>query len=423
MSTCTENHNHHHEHSERVVSKRNNHEIDHDNVEEHDHAEEQKLDDSVFCSDESRSSVLMRRNNTQDMIIQKRLKLATLLCFSFFLIELIGGIMSHSLAILSDAAHLFTDMAAFMIAIAASHAASLPPSSKHTYGLKRAEALAALLSMTALALVTLYLAFAAILRLWPLLIYGDTDRLSVDGKLMSIIATIGVLVNTSLAFVLKGEHVHLPSDDGCSHNHEHSAHSHNQEHSAHSHNHEHSAHSHNHKPCDDIENKNENTPLLNGKLENVNLDAAFLHVLGDLLMSVAVAISGVCIWIKPHWTIIDPLCTLFFTYFVFKSTIGVIRSSLSVLLNEVPPNVAWEDVYNNVSSIEGVYDVHDLHVWAISHGNSALSLHASADNVSKALKDIHELCGKKFTITHTTIQIQPRSGSKCMTCNASMQSG
>merc|ERR1712194_249592 len=125
---------------------------------------------------------------------------------------------------------------------------------KHTYGLKRAEALAALLSMTALALVTLYLAFAAILRLWPLLIHGDTDRLSVDGKLMSIIATIGVLVNTSLAFVLKGEHVHLPSDDGCSHNHEHSA------------------HSHNHKPCDDIENKNENTPLLNGKLsENVNL--------------------------------------------------------------------------------------------------------------------------------------------------------
>merc|ERR1712194_890707 len=118
---------------------------------------------------------------------------------------------------------------------------------KHTYGLKRAEALAALLSMTALALVTLYLAFAAILRLWPLLIHGDIDRLSVDGKLKSIIATIGVLVNTSLAFVLKGEHVHLPSDDGCSHN---------------------------HKPCDDIENKNENTPLLNGKLsENVNLDA------------------------------------------------------------------------------------------------------------------------------------------------------
>lgn len=145
----------------------------------------------------------------------RRLKIATILCASFMIVEIAGGLISGSLAILSDAAHLFADLASFAVAIAASYLASLPATVRHTYGLKRTESLAALFSMTSLAFVSVGLAYEAVQRL------VEPPKEGVDGTLMSVIAGIGVVVNVVLAFVLGEHHVHLPGGSSCEHDHGH----------------------------------------------------------------------------------------------------------------------------------------------------------------------------------------------------------
>ena len=90
------------------------------------------------------------------------------------------------------------------------------------------------------------------------------------------------------------------------------------------------------------------------RVRNINLQAAYLHVLGDLAQSVAVLIAGLVIWWKPTWQVVDPICTLLFCALVFYSTLGVLRSSISVLLEEVPPHVSWRDVHDDIQAVEGV---------------------------------------------------------------------
>ena len=133
-----------------------------------------------------------------------RLYKATILCSCFIVVEVAGGILSGSLAVLSDAAHLFADLASFAVAIAASYLASLPATPRYTYGLKRTESLAALFSVTSLVFVSIGLSYKAIERLVKPFDEG------VDGKLMTSIAGIGVAVNVALALVLGEDHVHLP---------------------------------------------------------------------------------------------------------------------------------------------------------------------------------------------------------------------
>jgi len=136
-------------------------------------------------------------------MVLKRLKIATVLCVIFFVVEVIGGYLADSIAILSDAAHLFSDLASFAVAIVANYLASLPSTSQHTFGLKRTESLAALFSMITLALVCVWLGGEACLRFYDMVFRPEIamEKYSTDGKLMSLIATIGVLVNVALAFV------------------------------------------------------------------------------------------------------------------------------------------------------------------------------------------------------------------------------
>lgn len=147
---------------------------------------------------------------------------------------------------------------------------------------------------------------------------------------------------------------------------------------------------------------------------NINLHAAYLHVLGDLAQSVAVLISGLIIWFQPTWTIIDPIATLLFCAMVFYSTLGVLRSSISVLLEEVPPNVSWKDVYDAIESIEGVENVHDLHIWSISDSIPSLSVHAHSDDPQLAMEQIYRVVKNKG-IKHATIQVQSKD-QVCVTC-------
>ena len=137
-------------------------------------------------------------------------------------------------------------------------------------------------------------------------------------------------------------------------------------------------------------------------------------MLGDLAQSVAVLIAGLIIWAFPSWTIVDPLCTLLFCTIVGYSTVGVLRTSVAVLLQEVPPSVDWKSVYDAIENIEGVSDVHDLHIWSISHGIPTLSVHCKAEQPEQALEQIYTRC-RDFGIVHATIQVQAQSG-ECVTC-------
>jgi len=421
-------------------------------------------------------------------VVLRRLKHASILCTIFLLVEVVGGYMSGSLAILSDAAHLFSDLAAFLVAIGVAHVAEMPPSEKNTYGYKRAEALGALFSMASLVVVSLILLAEAFVRLYKnVTLPIDLENQSVDGKVMSYIAGFGVIVNVCLAFILKENHVHLPgyhdhshdhghhgacqghsshgsveevstksSEDhthgtacqghshGHSHgsdveaitpekpNHNHEAHDHS---TSHSHDHGHDAESHScsghkshgsssHQHEDHPIHADERTPMIGNTNKkqmvenNINLNAAYMHVIGDLIQSVAVLIAGLVIYFKPTWYIVDTLCTILFCLLVGYSCIGIMKSSISVLLNEVPPNVNWQKVYDELSSIDDITNVHDLHIWSIAHDAPILSVHASTNNVEKALENISKICKEKFGIHHSTIQLQPTNAdSNCITCD------
>lgn len=147
----------------------------------------------------------------------------------------------------------------------------------------------------------------------------------------------------------------------------------------------------------------------------MNLHAAYIHVLADLAQSVVVLIAGLIIWAKPTWQLADPICTLIFSILVCYSTVGVIRSSLSVLLEEVPPGVNWEEIFDSISAVEGVSNVHDLHIWSISHGNFILSVHATAEDTVEAYAAIKKICNEA-KISHLTVQLQPSAIDDCVTC-------
>ena len=381
------------------------HEHDNNNNNDDDDAQKKKLDN--------------------DPVLRK-LKTATALCFCFMIMEVIGGILSGSLAVLSDAAHLTADLCSFGVAIVAAYLAARPSTNKHTYGLKRTESLAALFSMTCLAIISVGLGLEAIRRIYYMLVYDDNNNDNndnkkelVDGKLMSIIAGIGVVVNLALAAVLGEHHVHMP---GGSHGHDHS------------HDHGHGScggggGGHHHAEEGDEEEAvlplhvNEILPSSKEHIENVNLRAAYLHVMADLAQSVAVFIAGLIIWYEPNWTIVDPIATILFCILVFYSTLGVIRSAIGVLLEGVPPEVSWQRIHDQIELLPGVTNVHDLHIWSISHGMTALSVHVRTTstrvNTKQVLQTINAICTANG-VQHTTIQVQPfcRMDNGCVTCES-----
>jgi len=365
--------------------------VDHSHGHGHSHSKSCDHHDTVETSPPKGEAATDKERRD---VVPRKLKMASLLCLTFFVVEVVGGILAGSLAVLSDAAHLAADLSAFIVAIAGSHIASLPASNSHTFGLRRTESLAALFSMVSLAIISFGLAMEAIRRIW-VIFYGGGEITEVDGKLMSTIAAIGVVVNVILAYVLGENHVHMVGSDNCDHDHENR-----------------DGHSHSHH------NHDEESALLSkphAKERNVNLQAAYLHVLADLLQSVVVFVAGLIIWAKPAWHLVDPICTLVFSILVGYSTVNVIRSSLSVLLEGVPPGINWEEVHSAIKNVKGVSNVHDLHIWSISHDNAILSVHATADDTKQVLRDIMNVCNQR-KISHVTVQLQPNTIGDCVTC-------
>ena len=144
--------------------------------------------------------------------------------------------------------------------------------------------------------------------------------------------------------------------------------------------------------------------------QNLNIQGALLHVVGDLLGSVAALVSGAVI-VFTGWTPIDPILALLVCLLILISTVRLIRDSLHVVLEGVPFGIELPDVGRAMAEIEHIESVHDLHIWTLSSGSIALSAHVVLDGLQyweSTLKQLNGLLHEEFDIDHTTIQ--PETG-------------
>jgi len=333
----------------------------------------------------------------------RKLCIAVVLCLVFMSVEVVGGIKANSLAILTDAAHLLSDVAAFAISLFSLWAAGWEATPRQTYGFFRIEILGALVSIQLIWLLTGILVYEAIIRLL-------TETSEVNGFLMFVVAAFGLLVNIVMAVMLGHDHGH---SHGHSHGHDHGNHSHGVTVTTHHHDHGHS-HSHGedkHHAHEDITEQllEKSKKEKEKRKRNINVQGAYLHVLGDSIQSVGVMIGGAVIWYNPKWKIVDLICTLVFSVIVLGTTINMIRSILEVLMESTPREIDATKLEKGLLEMEEVVAVHELHIWAITVGKVLLACHvnirpeADADMV---LNKVVDYIRREYNISHVTIQIE-----------------
>ncbi len=263
---------------------------------------------------------------------------ALVITLAFAMIEAVSGWFSNSLALLGDAGHMFTDASALGLAALAAWLANRPPSHHHSYGLARAEVLAALINSVFMILIVIAITATAVQRL-------QTPE-KIEAPTVIVIAALGLIVNILVAWVLhRGE-------------------------------------------------------------QTLNVRAAMLHVMGDLLGSAAALIAGIIIYFT-EWYRIDPVLSLIICALILVSSLRLLRETVHIIMEGVPHHIDLPDVGLAMAEIEGVNSVHDLHIWTLSSGRVALSAHVLLSNVDewpRILQQLQTLLHERFHIDHTTIQ-------------------
>ena len=266
------------------------------------------------------------------------LSLAALVTVVFALGEALGGWWTGSLALLSDAGHMFTDAGALILGALAAWIARRPPSQRHSYGLGRAEVVAAMVNATVMLGIVAAIAYESFLRL--------KEPTPVNGTVAAFIAAVGLVVNLWVMRRLAPHH------------------------------------------------------------HDMNARAARLHVVGDVLGSIAALVSGAVI-AATGWTLIDPLASLAICVLIAVSAVRLMRESLHALMEGVPHNLSVEAIGAEMARVEGVLSVHDLHVWTLSGSRTALSAHVvvrSFREWDRMLVDLQHRLHDAFGIDHVTLQ-------------------
>lgn len=130
-----------------------------------------------------------------------------------------------------------------------------------------------------------------------------------------------------------------------------------------------------------------------------------IHIIGDVIQSIGVIIAGAVIWYKPEWHIADPICTFLFSILVIFTTTGVARECIRTLMEGAPEEIDQDKFEEGLAALPGVVDVHDLHIWSISVGKTAMSAHMTSSNPQKTLKKATSYA-RKHGIYHSTLQIE-----------------
>jgi zinc transporter 2 len=411
------------------------------------HAEKNKKPKRIPLNESSRSA-------------QRKLQLACICSLLFMFAEIVGGFLAGSLAIMTDAAHLLSDVAGFCISLFAIWASTLPASSKLSFGFQRAEVIGAITSVLVIWVLTGVLVYAAIERFMECI--GPNPKERVNGKLMFIVACIGLLVNLILMQILGHGHSHgIGGGHGHSHGGENHGHSHGGENHGHSHgssdkkkkkkkkndghghahahghshgdheNHDHHYdyhdhhHDHDHHHHDhDIEkgSSKKKDKKKKKRLENLNIEAAYVHALGDFIQSAGVCVAGGLIWYNPAWQIADPIATFLFSFLVLGTTIGIVKDSIHVLMEGTPEGIDSQEIEEGLLACPSVRAVHDLHIWSLSAGLPSLSVHLVSEDADLALHEAQEFLISKG-ITHTTIQVEKSTKQYPRDCTSDLKCG
>jgi len=269
---------------------------------------------------------------------------AALLNFAFVIVEVTYGLLSGSVSLLADAGHNFGDALGITLAWFAASLARRRPTSRHTYGYKKATILAALANGSLLFFAVGAIGWEAATRL--------RAPAMVDGHTVAWVALAGVAINSLSAWVMFRGNKARQSD--------------------------------------------------------LNLRAAFLHMVSDALVSLAVALGGVAL-LHFGWLWLDPLLSLIVSAVILVGTWQLLRAALNLALDGVPPHIDTEAVRALLHAAPGVLSVHDLHIWSMSTTEAALSAHLVlvADGYSPS--PIGELTlglRRDFGIAHATLQVE-----------------
>lgn len=293
-----------------------------------------------------------------------RLIAVSIVCIIFVITEITAGILSNSIAIVSDAAHLLTDFGSFMVSLAAIWISSKPQSHKMNFGFHRAEVLGALISVLSLWLITGILVYMAVERI----VYPN---FKLNAILMIYASIFGIFANFVMCVVL-------------------------------------------------VTSNNSKLNHRQGK-ESLIVKSAIIHVLGDLIQSIGVFVSCLIIYFKPELKILDPICTFIFSIIVLITTFKIMKDIIQVLMEGVPQHLDFSEVKSVLYSIPGVVKIHNMRLWSLTMDKVALSAHIVAhknENHSSVLQRACSIIGEKLDIYEVTLQVEEvgMPADPCSTC-------
>lgn len=277
------------------------------------------------------------------------LALVLALTSTYTVAEVVGGVLTGSLALLADAGHMLSDVGALGLAVLALWYASRPATPRHSYGRYRAETLAALANGLTLLVIVLYILWEAYRRL--------QDPPTVQSAPMLGIAVGGLLVNLTGILILS-----------------------------------------------------------RARQGSLNVEGAFLHVLGDSLGSVG-AIAAALVMLATGWYQADPIISVVIALVIAFSALGLLRRTTNVLMEAAPPHIDPLAVREKILSHRGVRSVHDLHLWSLTSGFVALSAHVVAAGPTtgpagqRILHSLRHRLRDEMDIHHVTIQLEEASAA------------
>ena len=277
---------------------------------------------------------------------QRKLFIALLITAIVMIAEIIGGLLANSLALLSDAGHMLTDILSLGLSLAAMKLAQKPPTPSKTFGFHRLEILAAFFNGMVLFFISFYIFYEAYHRI--------VRPEEIKGLFMLVVAFIGLLANGAGILLLRK-----------------------------------SAHT------------------------SLNVRSAFFHIVGDTISSGGVIVGGVLI-LYTGWYLIDPLLSIFIGILILRGAYTLLMESIDIFLEATPKDINIEELLDELRNIQGVKDIHHIHLWTITSGINAMSAHILIDDLlisssAPILKEIKSLLRNNYKIEHSTIQFESKA--------------
>jgi cobalt-zinc-cadmium efflux system protein len=290
---------------------------------------------------------VVEQSRAHDVVIsdRRRLRIVLAVTVAYLVTELASGIYANSLALLTDAVHMLTDIAALCLGLLTLWISSRPATAGKTYGYLRAEILGALMNGLLLWLLVAFIWFEAVGRL--------RHPPAVDGATVMVIALVGIAVNSFSAWMTFG------------------------------------------------------TTRESGRA-GMAVRAVFVHIVSDLVGSLGVLASGAITYFT-GWREADPAVTFLIGWLIIYGSWGLVREGVDILMESVPSEIDLDELRDDLLAVRGTEEVHDLHVWCLTSRQFALSAHAvvaSDVDQDKILSDMSTLLEEKFKIRHITVQLE-----------------